>query len=188
MTDTILPARHIAMPSFLLRFVLIGSFLAWSLLGASLAWAQAKVVTPDYEPPKVVYDFYLADPQEIGPALFWVRSLINPLQASPYNMDPMLDMNIVVIIHGTEIVTVAKKNEAKYEDAVARMRYYASLGVDFHVCGLAAQDYDYDREDFQDFITLVPSAFTDLVHYQQQGYAVIKPEVLERTQSLESMR
>lgn len=183
MKRTILPAWHLAVPALLMWLA-----LALAALGSSAVWAQAKVVTPDYEPPRVVYDFYLDDPAKINAALYWVRSLINPLQASPYNMDPMLDMEIVVIIHGTEIVTVAKKNEAKYEDAVARMRYYANLGVDFHVCGLAAEDYDYDREDFQDFITLVPSAFTDLVHYQQQGYAVIKPEVFVRTQSIESMR
>lgn len=157
-------------------------------LGSTGAWAQAQVVTPDYQPPKVVYDFYLDDPQKINSALYWIRSLINPLQAAPYNMDPMLDMDIVVIIHGTEIVTVAKKNEEKYADAVARMRYYHQLGVKFHVCNLAAHDYDYAPEDFQDFITLVPSAFTDLVHYQQQGYAVIRPEVLVRTHSLESVR
>jgi len=156
--------------------------------GSSAAWAQAKVLTPDYDPPKVVYDFYLDDPQKMGTALYWIRSLINPLQASPYHMDPEMDMDIVVIIHGTEIVTVAKKNEEKYADVVARMRYYHGLGVDFHVCGLAAEDFDYAHEEFQDFITLVPSAFTDLVHYQQQGYAVIRPEVFIRTQSIDSIR
>ncbi|MFW5954192.1 MAG: DsrE family protein [Guyparkeria sp.] len=168
---------------------LVGMMLLLWLLGTSTAVrAEAKVITPDYEPPQVVYDFFLDDPQKIDAALFWIRSLINPLQASPYNMDPGLDMDIVVIIHGTEIVTVAKKNEEKYADAVSRMRYYSELGVDFRVCALAAEDYDYAPEDFQDFITIVPSAFTDLVHYQQQGYAVIKPEVFVREQSLESIR
>ena len=186
MKRTILPARHpghLAAPTFVLGLV-----LAIAALAPSPVWAQAKVITPDYEPPRVVYDFYLDDPAKIDAALYWIRSLVNPLQAAPYHMDPMLDMDIVVVIHGTEIVTVARKNEATYENAVARMRYYANLGVDFHVCGLAAEDYDYDREDFQDFITLVPSAFTDLVRYQQLGYAVIKPEVYVRTRSIESMR
>ncbi|MGM0516138.1 MAG: DsrE family protein [Pseudomonadota bacterium] len=164
------------------------AMLLWALGTSSAAWAEARVVTPDYAPPQVVYDFYFDDPEKINSALYWIRSLMNPLQASPYNMDPGLDMDIVVVIHGTEIVTVAKKNEERYSDAVDRMRYYSQLGVDFHVCGLAAQDYDYTPEDFQDFITIVPSAFTDLVHYQQQGYAVIKPEVYTRTQSIESMR
>lgn len=162
--------------------------LIWLVGAMGAVWAEAKVITPDYEPPQVVYDFYLDDPQKIDAALYWIRSLVNPLQASPYNMDPQMMMDIVVVIHGTEIVTVAKKNEEKYANAVARMRYYNQLGVQFHVCGLAAEDYDYEPEDFQDFITLVPSAFTDLVHYQQQGYAVIKPEVFVRTQSIESMR
>lgn len=162
--------------------------MLWLLGTSTAAQAEARVITPDYAPPKVVYDFYFDDPNKIESALYWIRSLMNPLQASPYNMDPGLDMNIVVIIHGTEIVTVAEKNEEQYADAVARMRYYSQLGVDFHVCGLAAQDYDYTPEDFQGFVTIVPSAFTDLVHYQQQGFAVIKPEILTRRQSLESMR
>jgi intracellular sulfur oxidation DsrE/DsrF family protein len=97
-------------------------------------------------------------------------------------------MNIVVVIHGTEIVTVAKKNYAKYQNAVDRMRYYAALGVKFKVCGLAAQDYDYNVEDFQDFIEVVPSAITELVHWQQQGYAVIRPIIMSKQFSIEEIR
>jgi len=37
-------------------------------------------------------------------------------------------MNTVVVIHGTEIVTVAHKNYDRYKDAVERMRYYVDLG------------------------------------------------------------
>ena len=61
------------------------------------------------------------------------------------------------MIHGTEIVTVAKKNEAKYKEAVDRMRYYADLGVSFKVCGQAAEDYGYAMQDFQDFSRSYPT-------------------------------
>lgn len=147
----------------------------------------ARYVTPPYEEPKVVYDFYLDDPQKIHAALFWIRSLMNPLMEEPYNFAPEM-MDIKVVIHGAEIVTVAKKNYAKYKDAVDRMRYYASLGVEFKVCGLAAQDFDYQLKDFQDFIEVVPSAFTELVHWQQQGYAVIRPTIVPRHYSIEEIR
>jgi len=167
------------------RIVLITAML----LTATGAWAAdgPRALTPPYESPKVVYEFYLDDPQKIHAALYWIRSLINPLSEPPYSFAPEM-MDIKVVMHGTEIATVAKKNYATYKNAVDRMRYYAQLGVEFKVCGLAAADYGYKLADFQDFIDVVPSAFTELVHWQMQGYALITPQVLERTMSMESIR
>ncbi|MFP5419225.1 MAG: DsrE family protein [Gammaproteobacteria bacterium] len=153
----------------------------------SPALAAGKSVATPYAPAKVMFEFYLDDPQKIGSALYWVRSLMNPLQAAPYNYSPE-DHKIVVVIHGTEIVTVAKKNEAKYQEAVDRMRYYADLGVSFKVCGQAAEDYGYAVQDFQDFIEVVPNAITELAHWQQQGYALIVPQVLDKKISIEAIR
>lgn len=45
------------------------------------------------------------------------------------------------------------------------MKYCAALGVNFRACGLAAADYGYGDEDFYDFIQVVPSAITELVHW-----------------------
>ena len=149
--------------------------------------AAGKWVATPYAPAKVVFEFYLDNPQKIGSALYWVRSLMNPLMESPYNYSPE-DLNIVVVIHGNEIVTVAKRNETKYQDAVDRMRYYAGLGVKFKVCGQAAADFGYRVEDFQDFIEVVPNAITELAYWQQQGYALIVPKVLEKTIDTESIR
>ncbi|HEA25681.1 MAG TPA: hypothetical protein ENH92_01020 [Ectothiorhodospiraceae bacterium] len=123
----------------------------------------------------------------MGTALYWIRSFINPLSEPPYSFAPEF-MEIKVVIHGTEIVTVAKKNYQKYREVVERMRYYAALGVEFKVCNLAAADYDYRTEDFFEFIDVVPSAFTELVHWQQQGYALLTPTVYLRTQSVEEIR
>ncbi len=148
---------------------------------------MAKVVQTPYAEPKVLFDFYFDDPQKINLALYWIRSLMNPLTEAPYNYAPEF-MNIVVLIHGTEIVTVAKHNYGKYKDAVDRMRYYAQLGVQFKVCGLAADDYDYRLADFQDFIELVPSAIPELVHWQQQGYAVVAPNIMDKKFAIEDIR
>lgn len=148
---------------------------------------QAQVVQTPYAEPKVVFDFYFDDPQNINSALYWIRSLMNPLTEAPYNYAPEL-MNIVVVIHGTEIVTVAKHNYKKYKDAVDRMRYYSQLGVEFKVCGLAAADYSYRVSDFQDFIHIVPSAIPELVHWQQQGYALIAPNIMNKKFSIEEIR
>ncbi|MGE5318887.1 MAG: DsrE family protein [Hyphomicrobiaceae bacterium] len=160
--------------------------LLWLGVMAPVHAAGKWVATP-YRPAKVVFEFYLDNPQKIGSALYWVRSLMNPLLDAPYNYSPE-DLSIVVVIHGNEIVTVAKKNEAKYQDAVDRMRYYADLGVKFKVCGQAAADFGYRVEDFQDFIEVVPNAITELAYWQQQGYALIVPKVLEKTIDIDSIR
>lgn len=162
--------------------------LIWLCLGLAVpAQAAGKWVQTPYAPAKVLFEFYLDDPQKIGSALYWVRSLMNPLLDAPYNYSPE-DLSIVVVIHGTEIVTLAKKNEATYQDAVDRMRYYASLGVSFKVCGQAAEDFGYAVKDFQDFVEVVPNAITELAHWQQQGYALIIPRVVDKRIDIESIR
>ncbi|MFO7542340.1 MAG: DsrE family protein [Thiobacillus sp.] len=160
--------------------------LLWLGLAAP-AHAAGKWVATPYAPAKVMFEFYLDDPQKIGSALYWVRSLMNPLIESPYNYSPE-DLSIVVVIHGTEIVTVATRNEAKYQEAVDRMRYYADLGVSFRVCGQAAEDFGYALADFQDFIEVVPNAITELAHWQQQGYALIVPQIMSKKIDVESIR
>jgi len=160
--------------------------MLWIGLSAPLQAAGKWVATP-YAPAKVMFEFYLDDPEKIGSALYWVRSLLNPLQGDPYNYSPE-DLSIVIVIHGTEIVTVAKKNEAKYQAVVDRMRYYAELGVSFKVCGQAAEDFGYALSDFQDFVDVVPNAITELSHWQQQGYALIVPQIMDKKFSIEAIR
>lgn len=146
-----------------------------------------KWVETPYREQNVLFDFYFDEPEKINSALYWIRSQMNPLMDDPYNQAPEF-MNTVVVIHGTEIVTVAHKNYDRYKDAVERMRYYADLGVKFKVCGLAARDYDYSIDDFYEFIDVVPSAITELSHWQQQGYSLITPTVMEKKYTIEEIR
>jgi intracellular sulfur oxidation DsrE/DsrF family protein len=146
-----------------------------------------KYIQTPYTEQKVVFDFYFDDPQKAASALYWVRALLAPLMDDPYGYAPEF-MDIKVIIHGTEIVTLAKHNYKKYKDIVERMRYYSELGVEFKVCTLAAEDYGYNLKDFQDFVQLIPSAITELAHWQLQGYALIKPEIMAKKYSIEELR
>jgi len=157
-----------------------------SLTGLADDKVSQLVQTP-YSEQKVVYDFYYDNPEKIGNALYWIRSLMNPLMDEPYNIAPEF-LDIIVVIHGTEIVTVARKNYEKYQDAVERMRYYSSLGVKFKVCGIAAHDFGYRTDDFYEFIEVVPSAIAELAHWQLQGYALISPTVMEKKFSIEEIR
>ncbi len=151
------------------------------------ALSDGKWVQTPYKPAKVVFEFYYDDPAQIGSALYWLRSLMNTLMDEPYNYSPE-ELNLKVVIHGTEIVTVAKKNEKKYQEIVERMRYYADLGVEFKVCGQAAEDFGYSVKDFQDFIQVVPNALTEIAHWQQEGYGLITPRIYEKRFPIEQIR
>jgi len=164
--------------------VLLSALLLGTLATQALA---GKTVFPEYREPRVVFDFFFADPGSIDSGLYWIRSFMKPLTDEPYDMPPEA-MNIVVVVHGTEIVTLAKHNYEKYRDAVERMRYYASLGVHFKVCGIAAQEYAYDDNTFYDFVEIVPSAMTELAHWQQQGYGLVIPQILEKRHTIEDIR
>jgi len=151
------------------------------------AEAEATQVQTPYTEQKVVFDFFFDDPAKISGALYWLRSLINPLIAEPYDYAPE-SLDIVVVVHGSEIVTLAQHNYERYREAVERMRYYAELGVKFKVCGLAAHDFGYKREDFYDFVEIVPSGITELAHWQLQGYALITPQVTDKKYHIEEIR
>ncbi len=143
--------------------------------------------TPYSDEQKVLFEFYFDEPEKIHSALYWLRSYMNTLTAEPYGLAPEF-IKVIVLIHGTEIVTVAKKNEKKYKTAVERMRYYDQLGVEFRVCGDAAHDYGYTVKDFHEFIRIIPSAMVELAHWQTQGYALIRPLVFEKKYSIEEIR
>ena len=172
-----------------MRNIIVSVFIL--MTAASFGMPAAGEVSHEEQTPyseqKVVFDFYFDTPEKINSALYWIRSLMNPLMDAPYDMAPEF-LDIKVVIHGTEIVTVARKNYVKYKDAVERMRYYSSLGVEFKVCGLAAKDYDYSTDAFYDFIDVVPSAITELAHWQLEGYALITPTVMEKKFSIEEIR
>ena len=158
----------------------------WLLLMTGPAVAGQVTQTP-YQPQKVVFDFFFNEPQAINSALYWVRGLLNPLTEQPYNYAPE-DNDIIIVLHGMELVALAKKNYETYSDAVERMRYYADLGVKFKACGLALADYDYGAEDLYEFTEVVPSALTELAHWQLKGYALITPQILSKIYAIEKIR
>ena len=158
-----------------------------AVISTAPALAQAKFVQTPYQNPKALVDIYLDDPEKLGSALYWLRALVNPLIEAPYSMFPE-DISIVVVLHGTEIVTLARKNEERYQEVVQRMRYYATMGVKFKVCGLALQDFYYTANDLHDFVEVTPSAIAELMHWQNRGYALITPQVIDKKFSIEQIR
>ena len=168
--------------------------MRWILLvvaifhGAALAQEGETVTyTPYEEDQKIVFEFYFDHPAKINTALYWIKAVFTTLGSEPYGFAPDF-FDIKVVIHGMEIAALAKKNYYLYSEAVERMRYYHEFGVEFKVCALSAHEYGYSKNDLPDFVELVPSAVTELVHWQSKGYAMIVPKVWEKKYSLEEIR
>jgi len=167
------------LPLFMLLTLSTPSFIS--------AEETAEFVQTPYKAQKVVFDFYLDDPLKMSTALYWLRSLINPMTAQPYSIAPDFH-DIKVVIHGTELVTLAKKNYKKYKTVVDRMRYYTEFGVEFRVCAMAMKDFDYEIKDLHEYVQVVPSAITEIAHWQLNGYALIIPQVPAKKFSIDEIR
>lgn len=87
----------------------------------------------------------------------------------------MADISLKPVRH--ELHQIANKNRAQLDYLYALPGY---IGVSFRVCGLAVADYGYLDKDFLEFIEVAPSAITELVHWQQQGYSLITPVVMTK--------
>ena len=171
----------------MIRFFITALIFFFAFQAPAFSDAKTKFVQTPYKSPKVVYDFYFDEPAKIRSALYWIRSLMNPLMDSPYDYAPEF-MDIVVIIHGTEIVTVVKHNYKKYKDVVERIKYYHQLGVKFKVCSLASKDYGYAETDYFDFVELVPSAIPEIAHWQTEGYSLITPKIMSKKYRIDEIR
>ena len=154
------------------------------------AWhANAKGVytqTP-YQAQKAVFDFYFDQPEKMYAALFWLRSFVTPLSEQPYNHS-IEDHKIIIVVHGRELVTLAKKNYKKYRTTVDRLRYYVNRGVQVRVCAIAMADFGYKVDDFYSFVKVVPSAIVELSHWQSKGYSLITPRILSKQQTNREIR
>ncbi|HEY5602785.1 MAG TPA: DsrE family protein [Gammaproteobacteria bacterium] len=159
--------------------------LCW--VTSSQADAGAKIVATPYAEQKAVFEFYFDHPEKIGGALYWILGMFHTLNEEPYAIAPDF-VDVKVVLHGTEIVTLARHNYEKYRDVVERMRYYTEFGVEFRVCALSAAEFGYTPEDFHDFVHIVPNAVTELVHWQSKGYSLIIPQVPEKHHSIEELK
>ena len=167
--------------------LLLALLLVAALPGKAVQAAGAEVEDTPYAAQAVVFEFFYNDPAHMAPALDWLRNLHTTLTSEPYGHAPD-DLSIKVVVHGTEIVTLAQRNYRRYGPLVERMRYYAELGVEFRVCALTAEAYGYRPEELYEFVQVVPSAMAELAHWQARGHALLQPLVLEKRFSVDEIR
>ncbi len=157
------------MPRFLIALIL--SLCLWP------AHAAGSFVKTPYASPKVVFEIYLDNPGKLGNAINWVRNMTFTLSQPPYTFDPK---TLKVVMHGVEIQATVKEFAGNFPETVEKMRALAEQGVEFKVCNYAREQYGYTLDDFQDFIQVVPSAIVEVAYWQNQGYALMTPQVFFR--------
>ncbi len=146
---------------------------------------EASFVQTDYRRPfKVVFELYLDHPEKVRPALGWISNVIFVLTNHPYNFS-LEDIDIVVVSHGRELPVFVKTNREKYQDIVERIEGLAYYGVKFKICRIAlTQLYGYTEKDIYPFLETVPSAITEIAHWQMLGYSLVIPMVFEIKRTL----
>lgn len=129
-------------------------------------WPKLK----DLEEFKVAFDFNFNDPKGTERALYPVSFILKTIQEhGPVSFEP----NIIVVSHGSEVVTWAKQNYEQYKDIVDRSARLADLGVKFEVCAVAATALGFEPQDFHGFVNVVPLGTYALTYHAHRGYAVI---------------
>ncbi|MCS6876381.1 MAG: DsrE family protein [Aquificaceae bacterium] len=144
----------------------------------SLGFSQphSKVVETPYQKPfKAVFWLFLESPERLKLSLGFISNIMYVLTNSPYNFS-LDDIDIVVVSHGREVPVFAYKNKELYSELVDRAEILSLYGVKFKICRVAAEQvYGLSEKDFYPFVELVPSAITEVIHWQMQGHAIIIP-------------
>jgi intracellular sulfur oxidation DsrE/DsrF family protein len=119
---------------------------------------------------KVVWDFNFTDPKAVGVVFNYVNALLTATsEFGPHEIDPI---KVVIVSHGPEIVTFARKNYEKYKDIADRAASFAKQGVKFEICRNAAAFLGFTADDFHGFVTVVPPAPYALAYWQAKGYTL----------------
>ena len=120
---------------------------------------------------KAVFDFNFEDPDGVNRALTPISFFIKTVQEyGPVSFEPY---DLIVVLHGSEVVAFARQNYHQYKDIVDRSASLAEAGVKFEICSVAAGALGFDVDDFHGFVDVVPLGTYALAYHQTQGYALL---------------
>lgn len=133
-------------------------------------WGDAKVLSTQYKPQKVLYDVDYGSLEKLSKILDRV-SYLNTL----YKSDPF-ESSIIIILHGESIPFFAKENTSKYKAFLVRAYGLTLDGViEFRMCQAAAKIMNYTNKDIHGFINMVPMADAEIIRLQkEEGYAYMR--------------
>lgn len=130
-------------------------------------YGTAKVDMHTMAPTDVVFDVNYADSQQLNLLYGFVKVTVKETRGK-----------VVVVTHGPELRAFAKENYEQYQGIVDRMAELAKEGVEFKMCDAALRAAGFVPEDMHGMITVVPTGFSELAHWQSKGYQYINPTPL----------
>ncbi|WP_455200990.1 DsrE family protein [Kaarinaea lacus] len=133
---------------------------------ASIGSAEDNV---GYKPARVVYDVSSPDPEALAHILDRASMLQNVYQNDSF------EASIIFVIHEGAIPLFGNKDKNQHSKLMRRARSL-SMGdiIQFRVCKASARMQGYEKEDIQEFASMVPMADAEIVMLQQKGYAYLR--------------
>lgn len=134
----------------------------WALLGLAQPAVAEQAEGPAH---KVVYQCNKGTVADYKSLLFSVGQL-----KQKYGDD----IHIVVVCHGPGIHLLSNKPKREVPpDALEKMGYLDTFGVEFHACGNTMNGLGWHQEDMHDFVEVVQIGAEDLMLLQEQGYTYL---------------
>jgi len=120
-----------------------------------------------HPPPGVVFE--VLENQETD--LVWVIPLIKRYAGQLREKYPHI--KIAVVSHGREEFGLLKENQEKYQATHLAVKSLVDDAIPLHVCGTHASWNNKAKEDFPDYVDVVPEGPAQLSHYVREGYDLV---------------
>lgn len=135
--------------------LIMGGFVASSMVLSGVAWAQDKVV------------YHISDTE--AQALAGLRNVRNHLDT-----DPSAKIVVVTLGKGVDFLMEGAKdpNGSLYAGPVSALK---SRGVNFEVCEITLKTRNLKQDQFIQEADFTPSGVVRITKLQMQGYAYIRP-------------
>lgn len=135
--------------------LIMGGFVASSMVFSGVAWAQDKVV------------YHISDTE--AQALAGLRNVRNHLDT-----DPSAKIVVVTLGKGVDFLMEGAKdpNGSLYAGPVSALK---SRGVNFEVCEITLKTRNLKQDQFIQEADFTPSGVVRITKLQMQGYAYIRP-------------
>jgi len=137
----------------LLIFIMINIF-------ATVVLANDK----NYAPASVIYDVTSGNIETVKHTLDRASLLQNIYNSDPFNA------SIIIVIHD-EAIPLFTKNKT----LIQRSKDLTMAEViQFRLCKASARLQGYTKNDFENFITMVPMADAEIIELQNEGYSYLR--------------
>lgn len=144
--------------------ILLITFISVLFLNASAEIGKQKI----YQPGKVIYDTTNSDHKSLSHLLDRAVLLQKIYDNDSFNA------SIIFVIH-EDAVPLFTKSKKQFKRLMQRANSATVAEIiQFRLCLASAKMQGFNKNDFYDFVQLVPMADAEIVELQNQGYAYLR--------------